>query len=340
MKSLDQAAVDSHADSPFGPLLNAALTTIFHDDELRRQSDLTVIGPIHPNGNPMFGESFTREQALAVRDDSLRVIQHCSSKPGLWDKCGISPPPPDPAHLEYEVQFGSCILVQTMVLSILHLATNGRMTPRRVWRLAMHQGFYDRHRPGFAGIDYGEVMVNGVQYPLLFPGMAWMNSQEFRLLEELGNIEAMRQVLINEGDLWLWMSPDRFPTESSLFGAAATTFLEPSSHPRPSCLSKVASLPLEVTIHLLSFADIPSILSLASTSRLFHTSIFGCDALVRTWVCVNAPWYIPYSNDAADIAAMDWAYLRRCYISPSMRNRRRIWRIVGDIERLASGLHV
>jgi hypothetical protein len=43
--------------------------------------------------------------------------------------------------LPHPLSYGKNIMVQTASLHILVLATARRMTPERVWKLAMHQGF-------------------------------------------------------------------------------------------------------------------------------------------------------------------------------------------------------
>jgi len=40
----------------------------------------------------------------------------------------------------YNIDHGQNILVAVEVLDILDLATSGRMTPARIWRVTMHQG--------------------------------------------------------------------------------------------------------------------------------------------------------------------------------------------------------
>ncbi|KAH7914546.1 hypothetical protein BJ138DRAFT_999860, partial [Hygrophoropsis aurantiaca] len=128
-------------EAVYGPLINASLSALLDVDELQRQSNLTVIGAIHADGTPMFTNGFSRQDALSVRDDDIRIIPHCF-QPNHW--------------------------LSKMPLPILRLATGNRMTPNRVWRLAIRQGRHDR---GLSGIDYGEIMLRGVQYPLLFPGL-------------------------------------------------------------------------------------------------------------------------------------------------------------------------
>ena len=68
-----------------------------------------------------------------------------------------------------------------------------------------------------------------------------------------------------------------------------------------------------------------------------------------------APWYLPDigSNDGAenkadkqissedvDTKPIGWGYLRRCVGDPSMKNRKRIWGIAQQLERMADDIGV
>ena len=58
---------------------------------------------------------------------------------------------------------GTDIMVASSALAILALATNGRMTPKRIWKLAMddRQQSGHWHSYSFAGIDYYEGFQDG-----------------------------------------------------------------------------------------------------------------------------------------------------------------------------------
>lgn len=97
-----------------------------------------------------------------------------------------------------------------------------------------------------------------------------------------------------------------------------------------------------ITTHLPSVFDI---LSLGATSRQLRCTILGIspnrDAIARTWILANAPWYIP-TDEALKLAKspkgtrretfLKWSYLHRCIRSGSMRNRGRIWQVVQRME--------
>jgi len=118
----------------------------------------------------------------------------------------------------YYVDHGSDILVASAAMKILSLATNGRMTPRRLWRMVIHN---PPHWGSFQGIDYyGDIPDprNCGELPIQTPGDAyydgiWQYYPENPCkivggLEELGDSEVIRRKLIWEGKYWVWMNPD------------------------------------------------------------------------------------------------------------------------------------
>lgn len=104
------------------------------------------------------------------------------------------------------VSYGTSIFVQEPALEILTLATDGRITPQRYWRLCMVKGCWlpSMQYKGFAGIDYGQ----GGQAQGLVPAPRW-NVEDVTHLEELGSVERVKQAIIHDSGYWVWMSPDR-----------------------------------------------------------------------------------------------------------------------------------
>ena len=129
--------------------------------------------------------------------------------------------------------------------------------------------------------------------------------------------------------------------------------------------SRFKNLPAEVFTHTVSFLPLKSLLNLAGTSRSLRTGILGDDYLARVWMYNNAAWWIPVptqtpkknqkTSPAGDPwacpasewsvhiplttdfpAGLGWAYIWRCMRSGSMQNRKRIWNLVLDIERVAN----
>lgn len=122
---------------------------------------------------------------------------------------------------------------------------------------------------------------------------------------------------------------------------AVPTILEPPSTSTP--LSKIEQLPVKVLFQISTLLPLPSLLNFFSASRQLRYMHLGFepdrDALALTWIQTTGVWYLPVpqdklSSDEGD-AVIGWAYLRRCLQNGSMRNRRRIWRVVEQIEELA-----
>jgi len=325
-----------------GPIVLEALETLVDGHEKQGQEDVTVIGAIGKDGVPVSGDGMNRTEALRIPDSSLRVIPHCQMGDS-WDFGFVDPPGPE-TNDNYLVSYGTNIMVQTASVYILSLATSGRMTLERVWRLAMHQGFSVSHNGyGFKGIDYGEISDCREQCPYPVPGMAIEDVVE---LESLGDVELVKKAVIHEGKFWIWMRPDRFPLEAT----PSDHLFIPNIVGPPSAaqvVSKIEELPLEVVSQIASQLPLHSLLSLLSTSRHLRFKFLGFesdrDALARTWIAANAPWYqVPKDNlpSGQEVTVIGWTYLRRCFESGSMRNRRRIWHTVEQIERKADELGI
>ena len=111
---------------------------------------------------------------------------------------------------------GVDFLVASAALDILSLATNGRMTSQRIWRMVMHEplAWYK-----FEGVDYYGVFIPDPrivgELPIPTPGSdaSWGYYPENLCkivggLEALGDSELIRHYLIWEGKYWVWMNPD------------------------------------------------------------------------------------------------------------------------------------
>ena len=166
---------------------------------------LIVLGPI--NDYATFGaiNKVTRDEALSIPDSSLRVISHCRMGE-YWDFGFLG----HQDHPEiFLVSYGTNVMVQTASLHILSLATDGRMTPHRVWRLAIRQRYtMSNDSYGLVGINYGEIQITWgySEYPLLVPGLSL---DAIVKLESLGDVELVKRAIIDDGKFWVWMRPDR-----------------------------------------------------------------------------------------------------------------------------------
>jgi hypothetical protein len=119
---------------------------------------------------------------------------------------------------------------------------------------------------------------------------------------------------------------------------AVPTILEPPFTSTP--LSKIEQLPVEILFQISALLPLPSLLDFLAASRQLRSIFLGFEvgrnALARTWIRTTGFWYLPVSyekllSDRVDIV-IGWVYLKRCLRSGSMRNRRRIWRVVEQIE--------
>jgi len=294
-----------------------------------------------------------RNEVLRAPESGTRVVRHC--KAGERWSLGIVDDPVDSGDdTGFIAVFGVLIMVQTFSLPILHLATNGRVTPQRLWRLAMHQGWSEvtpsesgRGAYGLAGVDYGALEHERKQYPSPLP---WMTPAEVAPLEELGDCKAIKEVMMHRGGLWMWMSPDRFPLETTPEEMTISLVSSGLSPPKDN-LAPIEKLPFELLYAIVLEGPPSSLLSLASTSRSLYALILGSEsdrnAIASAWIIKNAPWYIPVDCSDEETPRSDlrrtsdtWTYLRRCRESASMRNRERIWRIVEQIEELAERCEV
>ncbi|EIW78960.1 hypothetical protein CONPUDRAFT_83337 [Coniophora puteana RWD-64-598 SS2] len=338
-----------------GPLVTQALEELILED--KGMNDVTIVGDLetfsHRMTDPTTSHQVTRNEVLHTPESNIRVVRHC--KAGERWSLGIVDDPVDSGDdTGFIAVFGVLIMVQTFSLPILHLATNGRVTPQRLWRLAMHQGWSevnlsesDRGVYGLVGVDYGALEHERKQYPSPLP---WMIPAEAAALEELGDCEAIKEVMMHRGGLWMWMSPDRFPLEAAPEEMAPSHVSSVLSPPNanPATIEK---LPFELLCAIVLEGPLSSLLSLASASRSLYALILGSEsdknAIASAWIIKNAPWYVPVDcsdeeNTQSDLKRTSdtWTYLRRCQASASMRNRERIWRIAEQIEALAERCEV
>lgn len=165
-----------------------------------------AIGVIEENSHPLFNDGVEKAYALSLPDSSIRVIPHCTMGE-YWDFGSISPPDPNPENIIYLVSFGTIIMVQAASLAILSLATAGRVSPKRLWRLLMHQGFSEgQNRYGLSDLDYYPGISDPRdQFPSPIPGIS---VEEVIALELLGDIELIKDAIIHKGQFWVWMRPN------------------------------------------------------------------------------------------------------------------------------------
>jgi hypothetical protein len=255
------------------------------------------------------------------------------------------------------------ILVASAAIDILSLATNGRMTPQRIWRMAMQEP--RDYSGGFKGIDYyGDISDprNLGELPIETPGSDYYMAiwgfdpkdpcKIVDLLEELGDSEVIRRKLIWEGKYWVWMNPDCFPiNEDETSQGTTPSFVERStSH---HVLSAIEQLSFETILNIVSYCPLPTVLCLFSLSCHLRSKCLGSssdrDYFARLWIKTSAPWYEVHlpkdhvcqsAEVACDCQKMGWGFLMRCFASGSMMNRKRIWGIALQLERKAKKMGI
>jgi len=331
---LDRDEVDD-SGGKLGPLVLQAIRELAKDEE--DINDVTVIGDFVkvPQQDP--GGGIPKAEALEIPDSAITVRRHCKAG-GDWDLGSVN----GPENGDYLVSFGVLIMVQDFALPILHLATGGRVTPQRLWRLAMYQGHSDLSGPdyGLDNVDYGEISDEREQFPLPIPNMKCRKVKE---LEKLGDVQKIKDAIAQWGGYWMWMRADRFPLDV-VDKQSAPSFASPGVPSISPNASAIERLPLEIAHVIVLSGPLTSLLVLASASRTMRSILLGseanCNTLATAWITRNAPWFAPATSDLEPHYEMHkardaWAYLQGCCASPSMRNRARIWKVAERIENIA-----
>lgn len=165
-----------------------------------------LLGAIKDDGYPVWYEGILKDEALLLSDSSLRVIPHCTMG-STWEFGSISAPDPNPENIDYLVSFGTIVMAQTASLTILSLATGNRVSPKRLWRLAMHQGFSEgQNAYGLYDVDYYPGTCDPrEQNPAAVPSFS---PEDIIALESLGDTELIKNAIIHAGGFWMWMRPD------------------------------------------------------------------------------------------------------------------------------------
>ena len=192
----------------YGPIVTSALKALADPHELGSQDDLCVVGAIHPSGQPYTEDVGEADPPVSDLDpdEDIRVLPHCVMGDS-WGFGFVDAPPSIKQDWTYLVSYGCHLMVQTYAIEIMALATQGRMTPLRLWHLAMKQGFEPANRPPcLKGVDYGAITDQWEQVPEEFPGLGEVGLKE---LEKIGDVEVVKQQMVDEGYSWLWMAPDR-----------------------------------------------------------------------------------------------------------------------------------
>ncbi|KAF7974439.1 hypothetical protein HWV62_12170 [Athelia sp. TMB] len=202
-----------------GPTLRAAISSLLDERERRCMDDVTLIGPPDDDDTRKLTEA---EGLFNITYEKLVVLRATVSK-DYWDMGCVRYPDPEPGQFGgYIVSYGPRLMVWTSALSILLYATSGRMDGRRLWELVKGELEVDHMRRGIPGIDLNdEIGVIDEQDP---PNTPNMEEDEVKKLEELGDIEKVRQALLWQGAFWIWLAPDRFDFLSKM-GSSITKLM-------------------------------------------------------------------------------------------------------------------
>ena len=198
-----------------GPLVEQALHSLMSDDAKAGQEAISVIGIFGEGGEDEARQDYDREPKYekdedgedADGEDDLNISVLPARVNSYWDN-GIVFVPGNRL-----VQFPS-MMVQNTALDIMRLATNGRLTPQRFWRAKNHL-YYDLND------DMHELVEVNHQDPSVVPGMDY---EQVLGLEELGDVDKIRDAIVHQGYFWIWMRPDRLVT-ANVFSEASKRLL-------------------------------------------------------------------------------------------------------------------
>lgn len=205
-------------------------------------------------------------------------------------------------------------------------------------------------------LDLGDVKGSQQQYVDVFHSYFQGTESSLDMFDPNDNDvlpQVLRAVLNKEtldpadvSDYWLnhmyvWVRPDKFPIREAFEEPVHLMRCEARSLP-----AAFAALPLDVLLDIAEYMSLRDVLSLLSLCTTLRAKLAGCmDQLARrclTWAVPSVPgeqerWDASLAQvDASLSQPFPWlAYARQCHLSPSMRNRQRIWGICQQYERLA-----
>ncbi|KAG9119158.1 hypothetical protein FRC07_005975, partial [Ceratobasidium sp. 392] len=264
-----------------GPKVLTTLKLLDDPDESEMQRTLSVI-----DDRPR-----TLEEALAWPEDRVLVTHGCTvggnfnfgmliiNTGGQWS--GI---------VVYE---GTTFFVITSMLPILDAATGGRVTPYRLWRLALSRGrFRDNRYHAIKGVDYGPVEKCWWYDPPLF---GELEKDDIIGLEDRDTPEDIADLLRAAG-YWMWMRPDRFPltaTQDSTRAShlpATLTALAPADS--DSTLGLISRLPIELLLSICLELPLSDVVAVAAANKTLYVQLLGSlearDALGKAYICSHA----------------------------------------------------
>ncbi|GAA6059212.1 hypothetical protein JCM10212_006605 [Sporobolomyces blumeae] len=359
-----EALLDEDPDA--FPMVKGALEAL-RSEQGGGRADTTVIGVTDDEGTELYNDGVGGYAAAVKHVDGLRFIKPCFAG-GFFEFGSVTSrtvtQPKNYREQIYIVSYGASIMLMSWAIPILYLATAGRMTLRRLWTLAMKvEGHHDPHNHYVVpGVDYLDVTKGIDQFLRAFVNLPDDEDERleaiWRIESESEAVEDAKDKLVHEAGYWPWMAADAFPLSPS--GTDSSRFTPFPREPLPSAPARptLSSLPLDVLTTLCAYLPLPSLLALASTNAILRRTVLS-SRVARAWLDIEGRCWLPHSVDFGvpdakkgsiprlahlpqpQMRVVDgdvgdwWAYVERCMASGSMRNRKRVWAVAKQLERVA-----
>jgi len=189
-------------------------------DGYKDRIELTLIGGTEATSN-LGHDWVSAKTSLLIPDAQIHIVpfdlRDEYSLDDLWYESDNG--------IIYRESHGTDILVASAALAILSLATSGRMTHQRIWRMAMLEGrsIEEAYWKSFARVDYfGPILEPRREFPNTAPGFPddTFDSEDstfMKALEGLGDSDVIQHKIIWDGRFWTWMQPDLYASQLPVF---------------------------------------------------------------------------------------------------------------------------
>ncbi|KAJ7612671.1 hypothetical protein FB45DRAFT_939528 [Roridomyces roridus] len=169
--------------------------------------------------------------------------------------------------------------------------------------------------------------------------------------------EIIHEAWMGPGNMWMFVRPDRFPISEALALPALQQFAVSTPSETSKGSPSLLDLPLDIIQELCAHLPLPSLLSLPQINKSLRALVLPhLDAFVRRSIEWHHRYLLPETPSSAyrsneenewwtkqwveggkvDVNSIPWtAFARACATSRSMRSRKRIWDIVGEMEAAA-----
>ncbi|KAJ7616501.1 hypothetical protein FB45DRAFT_1034818 [Roridomyces roridus] len=169
--------------------------------------------------------------------------------------------------------------------------------------------------------------------------------------------EIIHEAWMGPGNMWVFVRPDRFPVAEALALPPLRQFTVTTPSDRFNDSLSLPDLPLDIILELCTQLALPALLSLLQINKSLRSLILPhLDAVVRKSIEREHQYLLPETPSSAyrsseehewwtrqwteggkkEVNSIPWtAYARACATSRSMRSRKRIWDIVGEMEAAA-----